>query len=90
VAVVTWIARRRAATDARILAALAHSQPVTSYEIWTRTHLRTGQQRRSLDRLERAGLVVRLWSHGNPPVRVYGAVMPGRPPTRPMVVREGA
>jgi hypothetical protein len=81
-------AARRAADDARVYAALAHGDPATSYEIWTRTGLRTGRQRRALDRLERAGFAVRLWSHGDRPVRVYGAVLPGRPPTAPVMGAE--
>jgi hypothetical protein len=82
------LAARRAADDARVYAALAHSDPATSYEIWTRTGLRTGRQRRALARLERAGLAVRLWSHGDRPVRVYGAVLPGRPPVAPVMDAE--
>lgn len=84
----TRLARRRDADDARILAALTHGGQATSYDIWYRTGLRTGRQRRALDRLARAGLVAFLWSHGEPPVRMYAVIMPGRPPTRPMVLRE--
>jgi len=75
-------AARRTADNERVYAALAHHPPANAFEIWTRTGLRVGRQRRALARLERAGLVVRLWEED---VRVYGAVLPGTPPVVPVM-----
>lgn len=76
---------RRRADDECVYAALAGRAPANAFEIWSRTGLSTGRQRRALARLERAGLAVRLWSAGDRPVRVYGAVLPGRPPVAPVM-----
>jgi DNA-binding Lrp family transcriptional regulator len=74
-----WLDRRRADADRRVLAALRHSPPTGRHELWERTGVRPRRLRRSLTRLESAGLIaseVVNYPPGTPPWRLYRLACP--------------